>query len=461
VETKAASREGRQEERSEKTSEMQETVSSVSVAAKQETDIRARWAWVEASIWTDRMLAALEDGVTGGKWFSLMDKVYAPTTLLSAWRQVARNKGSHGMDGMSIARFSGRERQYLEELCWALKRGEYQPEAVKRVYIRKHGGERRPLGIPTVKDRVVQTALKKAIEPIFEREFAPSSYGFRPGRGTKDALREVEALLKSGQVWVVDADLKSYFDTIPHDKLMALVESRISDGKVLKLIGGYLKQDILEELKTWKPTAGTPQGAVLSPLFANLYLHSLDVEMRAAGYAMVRYADDFVVLCEAEVEAVNALNRVQEWVKANGLSLHPEKTHVGNCSVEGQGFDFLGYRFEGGKRYVRKKSLAALKDKLRVRTKRTRGDSINRIIEELNPILKGWFNYFKHAHPPVFAALDSFLRRRLRSILCKQNKLSYFHHRSKDIHQRWKNAYFAELGLFTLKAAWAQARQSR
>ena len=263
--------------------QLRQTISSVLATTKQETDIYDRWLWVEASIWTKPMLTALENGVKGGKWFSLMDKVYAMTTLQAAWQQVQKNKGSHGVDGMSVARFAQQQEHYLQELQQALKAGSYQPLPVKRVFIPKAGGGKRPLGIPAVKDRIVQTALKMAIEPIFENEFVEHSYGFRPLRGCKDALRIVDEGLKAGQTWVVDADMKSYFDSIPHAQLMAEVETFISDGKVLKLIQAYLKQDVMAGLERWTPNAGTPQGAVISPLLANLYLHSLDKRMAQAG----------------------------------------------------------------------------------------------------------------------------------------------------------------------------------
>ncbi len=252
------------------------------------------WDWVETGVWTERMLAALGNGVKGGKWFSLMDKVCMPRTLTAAWERVAANKGAAGVDRISVERFAVKAEQYLKELSEDLRTKRYRPDAVRRIYIPKGAGQTRPLGIPTVKDRVVQTALKLVLEPIFEREFLPDSYGFRPGRGCKDALREVDRLLKEGYTWVVDADLKSYFDTIPHDRLMERVKERVSDGKVLDLIQAFLDQDILEEVKRWTPTKGTPQGAVLSPLLSNLYLHPLDVELSDAGYRVIRYADDCV-----------------------------------------------------------------------------------------------------------------------------------------------------------------------
>jgi len=439
----------------------QEVVSAVPAKAKQGTEARdPRWSWAEASIWTERMVSALVNGVKGGKWFSLVDKAIRPTTLDAAWRKVARNKGAAGVDGQSIDRFTAHEERYLRELHDCLKDASYRPSPVKRVEIPKGDGRTRPLGIPTVKDRIVQTALKMAIEPIFEAQFRSRSYGFRPGRGCKDALREIDRLLKDGFTWAVDADLQGYFDSIPHDKLMARVACSISDGRVLSLIDGFLRQDIMTDMARWQPTTGTPQGAVLSPLLANIYLHPLDQLMEENGWRMVRYADDFVILCRTQDEARAALRQVEAWVTANGLTLHPQKTRVGDSQQPGQGFEFLGYRFEAGRRLVRKKSLKALKDKVRARTLRSRGDSLERIIADLNPMLRGWFGYFKHATPVLFGVLDGFVRRRLRAILRKQEKRPSFGRCAAD-HQRWPNAFFATHGLFTLHTAYEQARHSR
>jgi RNA-directed DNA polymerase len=286
------------------------------------------------------------------------------------------------------------------------------------------------------------------------------SYGFRPGLGCKDALREVEGLLREGFTFVVDADLRSYFDTIPHARLMERVKEKVSDGRVLELIEAFLKQDIVKEMKRWRPTGGTPQGAVISPLLANLYLHPLDCQMQQRGYRMVRYADDFVVLCQSTETAHAALEEVRRWVERNGLSLNVDKTHVGDCRQPGQGFEFLGYRFEAGRRWVRKKSLTAFRDRIRMRTKRTRGDSLAKIVADLNPTLRGWFNYFKHAHPMTFKRLDGFVRRRLRAILRKHEKRPGLGI-CRDDHQRWPNKFFAAQGLFTMDAAWKLASQSR
>ena len=417
-------------------------------------------AGAEASVWTERMLSALVNGVKGGKWFSLMDKVFAPKTLSVAWAKVRANKGAAGVDGQSIERFAAKADVYLSELSAVLREGTYRPQAVKRVDIPKGDGRTRPLGIPTVKDRTVQQAVRLVIEPIFEAGFAEGSYGFRPGRGCHDALREVDRLIKEGFTHVVDADLAAYFDSIPHDRLVARVEEHVIDGKVLELIRGWLRCDILKGLERWTPTQGSPQGAVISPLLANIYLDPLDKLMAGRGYRMVRYADDFVILCRSREEADAALAEVRAWVNENGLTLHPDKTHVGDCRIPGQGFEFLGYRFEAGRRFVRKKSLTKLKDTIRDKTRRTRGQSLEVVIVDLNRTLRGWFGYFKQAHHRTFAKLDQFTRRRLRALLRKQDKRPGRGHCRAD-HQRWTNAYFAHAGLFALHTAWHTARQPR
>ena len=416
--------------------------------------------WVDRTIWTERMLAALGNGVKGNKWYSLIDKVYRPSTLRAAWEQVQSNRGAAGIDRQSIEGFAAHSERYLNELAKELEEGRYQAQAVRRVEILKAGGKTRPLGIPTVKDRIVQTAVKRVIEPIFESEFLPTSYGFRPGRSCKDALREVDGYLKEGYTHVVDADLKGYFDSIPHAPLKERIEERISDGRLLELLAGWLCQDIVKELERWTPVAGTPQGAVISPLLANLYLHPLDERMARQGYRMVRYADDFVILCKSAEHAQTALEEVKAWVEANGLTLHPDKTHVGDCRIKGEGFEFLGYRFEAGKRWVRKKSLEAFKAKVREKTRRTSGIGIERVKDNLNRMIRGWYGYFKHACRWTFPPLDGFIRRRLRAILRKQEKRPGIGRCHAD-HKRWPNAYFADLGLFTMSEARKSASQSR
>ncbi len=250
------------------------------------------------------------------------------------------------------------------------------------------------------------------IEPIFEHEFAEHSYGFRPGRGCKDALRRVNELLKAGYSYIVDADLKSYFDTIPHDRLMTLVGQKISDGRVLTLIEAFLKQGVLDSMREWTPEMGCPQGAVISPLLSNIYLNPLDHLMAKAGIEMVRYADDFVILCRSLEDATRALAMVQEWTATAGLTLHPTKTRIVNATTDV--FEFLGYQFAKGKRFPRNKSLQKLKDTIRAETKRTSGKCLRAIIGTLNPKLRGWFGYFKHSHKTTFSSLDKWIRMRLR-----------------------------------------------
>ena len=364
--------------------------------------------WVERSIWTDRMLEALVKGVKGDVWFSLIDKVYRPTTLYAAWKAVRRNGGSAGTDHESVERFEQRLEENIIGLEEELRTGTYRPRPIKRVYIDKLGSsEKRPLGIPAVRDRVVQAAIRLVIEPIFERKFNPHSYGFRPNRGSKDALREVDRFLKAGYTYVVDADLKAYFDSIPHDKLMQEVRRYIADGRLLELIERFLGQDIMEGLSRWSPEKGTPQGAVIIPLLANLYLHPVDEAMEVAGFQMIRYADDFVIMCRDESEASQALHLVQQLIAERGLVLHPEKTRLVDTTLPGQGFDFLGYHFERGTRWPRKKSLKKLKDTIRTQTGRSNGKSLPAITAEVNRTLKGWFEYFKHSHKWTFHRLTA------------------------------------------------------
>ncbi len=426
--------------------------------AKQAGEVRARWAWAEPCVWTERMLTALEDGVKGGKWFSLIDKVSAPRVLCWAFTRVKANGGAAGVDHQTIAMYEQQLERQTEYLAGTLKEGRYQPAAIRREWIPKPGSqEKRPLGIPTVRDRVVQRALLAAIEPIFEREFAEQSYGFRPGRGCKDALRRVDQLLKTGYEWVVDADLKSYFDMIPHEQLLQRIEEKVADGRVLELISKYLGQGVLENMRYWQPDAGTPQGAVISPLLSNIYLDPLDQLMKVSGIEMVRYADDFVLLCGSEAAAREALALVQQWTAAAGLTLHPDKTRIVDTTRPG-GFDFLGYHFELGQRRPRPKSLEKFKDTLRAKTKRANGQSLKAIIANVNRSARGWFGYFKHSHRYTFEPLDGLIRSRLRSILRKRRG-GRGRGRGTD-HQRWPNSFFAEQGLFSLVAAHAQLRQS-
>lgn len=429
------------------------------VLPKQAGEARSRWSWVERSVWTDRMLAALETGVKGGKWFSLMDKVYAAKNLAAAWARVRRRKGSGGVDGQTVHRFEVRAEDELATLEEELRTGTYTPRPVKRVHIPKPGSqEKRPLGIPAIRDRVVQTALRNVLEPIFEKKFAPTSFGFRPGCGGKDALRRVSQLLGEGYTFVVDADIQKYFDTIPHYRLMAEVEEEVADGRVLELLRAYMTAGIMDGLESWIPEQGTPQGAVISPLLANLYLHPVDVAMLGAGFEMVRYADDFVVLCRSEAEAQRALERVRGLIEDRGLKLHPVKTRLVDATQRG-GFDFLGYHFERGMRWPRKKSLKKLKDAIRAKTKRCNGHSLAVIVEDVNRTLRGWFEYFKHSHKTTYRPIDGWIRMRLRSILRKRAG-KRGRGRGSD-HQRWPNTYFQEARLFATHDAWLALCRSR
>ena len=391
------------------------------------------------------------------KWFSLIDKVSSDRTLAIGWKKVKSNAGSCGVDGITIGTFAKDSEKRLLAGKEHLKQGTYQAKPIKRVYIPKAGSsEKRPLGIPTVTDRVVQAAVKLVIEPIFEREFAANSYGFRPGRGCKDALREVERLLREGNCHVVDVDIKGYFDNIAHAPLMELVKDRIADGKVLSLIEKFLKQGVLEEGVITDSEIGSPQGGIISPLLANIYLDPLDKLLEQLGLQSVRYADDIVVLAKSADTARNALEEIENWMKGVELQLHPEKTRIVDMNEGEAYFDFLGYRFKRSRKgkllkLVRPKSKQKLRSSIRKLTKRCNARSMKAIIEQINPILRGWYEYFKHAHPGEMRSMDGWVRMRLRSILRKRRK-GKGRGRGRD-HNRWRNCYFENLGFFSLERA--------
>lgn len=413
--------------------------------------------WANPIVWNERMLATLQQGVRGGRWHTLIDKVYAPSNLFIASCKVIGNKGAAGVDHQSVEDFNVHRHEELKRLHTDLQNDTYRPQAVRRVWIPKPGStEQRPLGVPTVRDRAVQTALLDVLEPIFDVTFSEHSFGFRKGRGCVHALERVEALLKDGYVYVVDADLKSYFDMIPKNRLMARLREKVSDSRVLRLVEMFLEQGVMDGLREWTPEKGSPQGAVVSPLLANIYLNPLDHTLTAAGFAMVRYADDFVILCRTREDAEKALVLVQSWVSENELLLHPTKTKIVDAQTEG--FDFLGYTFRGNLRLPRTKSLKKFKDTVRLKTKRTNGHCMPFVCAQLTSQLRGWFTYFRHCHWRVFRELDSWIRGRLRSILrkrCKRRGRA----RGTD-HQRWPNAYFDEHGLFSLGAAHIRFVQS-
>lgn len=415
----------------------------------------------ERGVWSEKMLMALEQGVKGNVWFSLIDKIGADRTLELAWEKVRSNAGACGVDGISVGRFAKDSQSRLLAVKEHLKGGTYRPKPVKRVMIPKPGSsELRPLGIPTVTDRVVQTAARMVIEPIFEREFAEHSYGFRPGRGCKDALRRVDELLKSGFVHVVDVDIKGYFDSIPHQRLMELVKERVADGRVLALIESFLKQKVMDPLgwiEAEEQDEGTPQGGVISPLLANIYLNPLDHQMSKEGHQMVRYADDMVILCPSAEIAETVLENLREWSAQAGLELHPEKTKIVDMGQPKAFFEFLGYKFWRSKtsgailRFIRPKSEKKFKAAIKPLTRRTSGQSLTAIIQRLRPKLQGFYGYFKHAGVDSLEAMDGWIRGRLRGILRRRKGLRG---RGRGIdHQRWNNRYFAELGLFSLAAA--------
>jgi RNA-directed DNA polymerase len=413
--------------------------------------------WAHRAVWTDRMLATLlENKVKGGRWHTLIDKVFSELNLFCSAGKVLGKQGAAGVDRQTVEAFAEHEREELHRLHEQLRAGTYRPAPVRRTWIPKPGSsEKRPLGIPTVRDRVVQTALVHVIEPIMDATFHERSFGFRHGRGCQDALRCVEDLLEAGYVYVVDADLKSYFDTIPKDRLLDIVKQKISDHRVLGLIQLFLDQGIMEDLRTWTPEAGVPQGAVLSPVLSNAYLNPLDHRMAESGFQMVRYADDFVILCRTPEEAAAALAEVRQWVETNGLTLHPEKTHI--VDSRAQSFSFLGYSFRGRLRFPRAKSHRKFLARLRELTPRKSGESLGVMIQRINRSIQGWFNYFRHCHWSIYRDYDELIRRRLRRLLLKRQRRN---RRRLPRHQRWPNAYFTARGFISLTAAHVRFVQS-
>ena len=444
-----------------------QTPTSVPETAKQVGEAQEKWNWVERTLWTERMLTALATGPAGGKWYSLIDKVIDPRVLKAAFAAVAKNRGSAGIDHVGVKEFRERLDREIPELVKKLRDGTYEPQKIRRVRIPKPGSkEKRPLGIPTIRDRVVQKACVFALEPIFETAFAATSFGFRPGKSAHDALDRVVGQLKAGHVWVVDADLKGYFDSIPHERLLERVGERISDGRLLELIRGFMKAGVLEDGETIQPEGGTPQGGVVSPLLANIYLDELDHLMVSRGFEMTRYADDLVVMCRTAEGASSALEAIREWVAKVGLVLHPTKTRIVNMAEPRSYFDFLGYRYVRNWRdsnkiyeFVRPKSLAAFRDRVRMFSKRLNGASLKEIIENLNRGMRGWFEYFYRVHAHMLRDLDQWVRGRLRRILAHRRGRKGFG-RGLDDHRRWSNSFFDKLGLFSLAAAQVEMGQS-
>ena len=337
-----------------------------------------------------------------------------------AAQQVLSNGGCAGFDGEDIEKFKENYKLNMRELHRQMKESRYKPSPVLRKYIPKGNGDKRPLGIPTIKDRIAQATVKQVIEIIFERVFFDCSYGFRPNRSAHDAINKIEEYKNQGYKWVVDADIKSYFDNIDHDLLMDFVAENISDGWVLGLIRSWLTAGIMNEGELKRTEKGTPQGGVISPLLANIYLHQFDKEMTARGYKLVRYADDFVVLTKSKRKANRALEVIKEIIEGKlKLTLHPEKTVITNF---GKGFVFLGYEFIAWRyKRPRKKAIDKFKDKIRNITRRQRPLPAEFIIAELNPVLRGWANYFKFGNVKMlFRRLDKWIRMRIRSFIEKK-----------------------------------------
>lgn len=423
-----------------------------------------RWWWVERTVWTERMLEALaRGGPEGGRWYSLHDKVFSTSTLRAAYARVARNGGAPGVDGMRVDAFGERLDEEITRLRAAWNDGTYRPQAVRRTWIPKPGtDEQRPLGIPTVRDRVVQTALQLVLEPIFEMGFHDHSYGFRPGRSAHDALHAVVTAVTAGHTVVVDVDLKSYFDRIPHARLLSLVRQKVTDGRILSLIESFLTAPIQDGTQVTRPETGTPQGGVISPLLANLYLDELDHHLAQAGMTMIRYADDFVVLCRTMDEAERVLADVQRWTTAVGLTLHPTKTRLVDLTQADSYVDFLGFRLrltppldtDGRRRVIRDlrpKSHAHIKDTIRRLTPRQSGKGLGEVINDLNTSLRGISAYFRSVIKRRQRELDEMIRRRLRSMLLRFRGITRFG--TGEANRTWTNAYFKRHGLFSLEAA--------
>jgi RNA-directed DNA polymerase len=403
------------------------------------------------------------------KWYSLIDKVYALPNLQQAWRQVAANGGAPGSDGLTIERFAENADERLAQLAADLRAKTYRPQPVRRVFIPKSGGGQRPLGIPSIRDRIVQQALRQILEPIFEAKFSNRSHGFRPEKGCATALQVVDRAVKHGYQWVVDADLQAFFDTVDHPKLIAALNEAIADGSVLNLITRILKAGVcLPETASVEPTElGTPQGGPLSPLLTNVYLHCFDERMVQAGYGLVRYADDLVIFAKSEGEATAALALARQVLEGElKLRLHPEKTRVVSVA---HGFEFLGFHYfrdprtDQLRKEVRQKSVRRFRETIRARTPRlknqrkpkarrltparlAKNQALRRMITDLNRFLRGWHWYFKAVWSPYatpFRDFDGFVRRRIRAALTGRQGSGWW-------NQRLPNALLRELGLIPL-----------
>ncbi len=355
------------------------------------------------------------------KWYSLIDKVYRFPNLLESWYEVKKNRGVYGVDKESIEEFERNLNLNLKELHRLLKEGRYNPSPVRQVLIPKPSSkDLRPLGIPTIRDRIIQQAIKMVIEPVFEAKFKDVSYGYRPNRNAHQAIRKCKEYIKAGYRWVVDADIKAFFDTVNHKLMMKALNEEIADGTILNLIERFLKAGVMKEGK-WKTTnEGVPQGGVISPLLANIYLHYFDEVMASRGYRLVRYCDDFVIFTKFKRKGERALEVTKEILEGKlRLKLHPGKTQIVHSYYDG--FEFLGCLLKAG--YIRPKdqSIDSFKDKVRYITKRQQPRNLKMVINRLNPVIRGWGNYFRYGNVKKrYQGLDEWIRMRLRSFLEKK-----------------------------------------
>ena len=360
------------------------------------------------------------------KWYSLIDKVYSLPNLLESWHEVRANKGAGGVDKESVEDFEGNLNQNLKELHRLLREKRYTPSPVRQVLIPKTSSENlRPLGIPTVRDRVVQQAIKRIIEPIFERKFKDVSYGYRPKRGAREAIQKCKEYIDSGYRWVVDADIASFFDTVDHKLLMKALNEEIADGTLLDLIERFLKSGVMKDGRLEATHEGVPQGGVISPLLANIYLHYFDSIMYERGYRLVRYCDDFVIFTKLGRKAERALQVTREILEDKlKLKLHPQKTRIAHAHYDG--FEFLGCLFKSGYIRPKDKSIESFKDKVRHITRRQQPKKLDIIIEHLNPVVRGWGNYFRYGNvKKLYQRLDEWTRMRLRSFLEKKRAVTH------------------------------------
>ncbi|MHB9144170.1 MAG: group II intron reverse transcriptase/maturase [Symbiobacteriia bacterium] len=386
------------------------------------------------------------------KYHSLYDKVYAMGNLSEAWERVRKNKGAGGVDGESIQLFQRDWERNLAELQRRLLEKRYVPPPVRRHYIPKPDGRMRPLGIPTVRDRIVQQAVKNILEPIFEPQFKDCSYGFRPGRSAHQAAAKLRAYAAEGYRWVVDADIQGFFDNLDHGLLLQFLRERVVDGSVLKLISAWLTAGVMEEGNVRTVVAGTPQGGVISPLLANIYLDQFDRIMEERGYRLIRYADDFVVMCKLERKAERKAERALEVSKEilEGrlkLTLHPEKTRIVHIR---DGFDFLGFRFRGRYQGPRAKTLSSFKERVRQITRRQQGKNLQQVVKVLNPVIRGWGGYQRRGNvKSLYGRLDEWIRMRLRAF--KEKKKAAYQNR------RIPNRWLAKQGLISLTSLLPEA----